>query len=76
MKSLMDYVQGRLNQRGMVEGQRGDWVFVDWSPRDMSKDGELAFEQLVYLRSLQTMQQCAELMGERKDMKRYGDAAI
>ena len=75
MKSMMDYVQGRLNQRGMVEGQRGDWVFVDWSPRDMSKDGELAFEQLVYLRSLQTMQQCAELMGERDDMKRYGDAA-
>ena len=71
MKTLMDYVQGRLNGRGMVEGQKGDWVFVDWSPRSMSKDGELAFEQLVYLRSLQTMQQCAELTGNNKDAEHY-----
>ena len=75
MKTLMDYAQGRLNDQGMVEGQKGDWVFVDWSPRRMSKDGCLAFEQLVYLRSLQTMQQCAALVGNDKDRQRYGEAA-
>ena len=67
----MEYVQGRLNSRGMVEGKHGDWVFVDWPPRKMSKDGELAFEQLVYLRSLQTMQQCAELVENTGDAARY-----
>ncbi len=72
MQTLMDYVQGRLNDRGMVEGRSGDWVFVDWSPRDMSKDGELAFEQLVYMRSLQTMQLCAALTGNDADALRYG----
>ena len=75
MVSLMEYVQGRLNARGMVEGRHGDWVFVDWSPRDMSKDGELAFEQLVYLRSLQTMRQCAELMENSADAVHYGEQA-
>ena len=73
MKTMMDYVQGRLNDRGMVEGRQGDWVFVDWSPKSMSKDGELAFEQLVYMRSLQTMQICAELTGNDKDALRYGE---
>ena len=71
MVSLMEYVQGRLNSRGMVEGKHGDWVFVDWPPRKMSKDGELAFEQLVYLRSLQTMQQCAELVENTGHAARY-----
>jgi hypothetical protein len=75
MQTLMQFVQGRLNGRGMVEGQRGDWVFVDWSPRKMSKDGELAFEQLVYLRSLQTMRQCAALMGNDREARRYGEQA-
>ena len=75
MKTLMDYAQSRLNERGMVEGQQGDWVFVDWSPQWMPKDGELAFEQLVYLRSLQTMQQCASLVGNSQDTQQYGDAA-
>ena len=75
MKTLMDYVQGRLNGRSMVEGQQGDWVFVDWSPKEMSKDGELAFEQIVYLRSLQTMQQCARLTGNPDDERLYGRAA-
>ena len=75
MQTLMQFVQGRLNGRGMVEGQWGDWVFVDWSPRDMSKDGELAFEQLVYLRSLQTMRQCAALMGNDREARRYGEQA-
>lgn len=31
MQSMMDYVLGRTNANGMVEGLTGDWVFVDWA---------------------------------------------
>lgn len=31
MKSLMEYVLGRTDNDGMVQGMTGDWVFVDWA---------------------------------------------
>ena len=31
MQTMMDYVLGRTNKNGMVEGMSGDWVFVDLS---------------------------------------------
>ncbi len=71
MQSLMQWVEGRLNGRGMVEGKQGDWVFVDWSPDEMSKSGELAFEQMVYLRSLEAMRLCADIVGNQADAKKY-----
>ena len=71
MQSLMTWVEGRLNSRGMVEGKKGDWVFVDWSPREMSKSGELAFEQMVYLRSLEAMRLCANIIGNKADAAKY-----
>lgn len=52
MQSLMDYVVGRTDENGMVEGMAGDWVFVDWSPVPMDKHGELSFEQILFARSL------------------------
>ena len=73
MQSLMGWVEGRLNSRGMVEGKNGDWVFVDWSPGEMSKGGELAFEQMVYLRSLEAMRLCADIVGNQADAKKYAE---
>ena len=75
MQSLMAWVEGRLNGRGMVEGKKGDWVFVDWSPQQMSKSGELAFEQMVYLRSLEAMRLCAGIVGNKADAEKYGKRA-
>lgn len=71
MQTLMQYVVGRLNNNGMVEGQPGDWVFVDWSPRDMSKNGALSFEQVAFCRSLQAMCQCASIVGNKVDLEKY-----
>jgi hypothetical protein len=45
MVTLMDFVLGRRNADGMLEGLPGDWVFVDWAP--MPTDGELAVIQLL-----------------------------
>ncbi|MCS0580208.1 hypothetical protein NX784_01235 [Massilia pinisoli] len=59
MVTLMDFVLGRRNANGMLEGQPGDWVFVDWA--DMPKDGELTVIQLLFARSLEAMADCAAL---------------
>lgn len=73
MQTLMKYVDGRLDSNGMVQGKKGDWVFVDWSPRSMSKNGELSFEQMVYLRSLEAMKLCADIVGNHADKQKYTD---
>ena len=75
MLSLMTWVEGRLNSRGMVEGKKGDWVFVDWSPQKMSKSGELAFEQMVYLRSLEAIRLCAGIIGDKANAAKYDKQA-
>lgn len=75
MQTMMDYVLGRTNQDGMVEGLTGDWVFVDWADFPMSKQGALAFEQILFCKSLETMQLCAGLVGEEADAANYAKLA-
>lgn len=75
MQSLMDYVIGRRDRNGMVQGLAGDWVFVDWSPQPMSKQGELSFEQILFCRSLETMRLCAQLVGDDSGCERYAQLA-
>lgn len=62
--TLMDYVLGRLTDEGLAIGQPDDWVFVDWVDFPMHKRGILCFEQILLYRSLQTMQLCANIVGD------------
>lgn len=71
MQSMMEYVLGRTNDNGMVEGLAGDWVFVDWADGYMDKQGELSFEQILFCRSLETMALCAELTNNNEDKAKY-----
>ena len=71
MQTLMDYVLGRANKDGMVEGQTGDWIFVDWADGYLDKKGELAFEQVLLCKSLETMALCAELADDKADETKY-----
>ncbi len=71
MQSLMDYVLSRTDKDGMVEGLSGDWVFVDWADGPMSKKGKLAFEQVLFCRSLETMALCARLADNGSDETKY-----
>jgi len=71
MQTMMEYVLGRTNHNGMVEGMTGDWVFVDWADGYMDKHGELSFEQVLFCKSLETMAQCAELAQNTNDQLRY-----
>src|SRR5690606_20090028 len=70
MKSLMDYVLGRRNKDGLLEGLPGDWVFIDWA-EGLSKQGAVSFEQLLFARSLETMALVAELVQEKEDVSLY-----
>ncbi|MBR1995621.1 MAG: alpha-rhamnosidase, partial [Alistipes sp.] len=71
MQTMMEYVLGRTNRNGMVEGLTGDWVFVDWADGYLDKKGELSIEQVLLCKSLETMALCAALAGEEADVEHY-----
>ena len=71
MQTMMVYVLGRTNSRGMVEGMTGDWVFVDWADGYLDKKGELAIEQVLLCKSLETMALCAALAEVEEDVPTY-----
>ena len=55
MVTLMDFVLSRTNADGMAEGLADDWIFVDWTDFPMHKRGTLCFEQILFLKALETM---------------------
>lgn len=71
MQTMMDYVLGRTNKNGMVEGMTGDWVFVDWADGYLDKKGELSFEQVLFCKSLETMALCANLVDDTEGKTKY-----
>ncbi|MFO7658026.1 MAG: alpha-rhamnosidase [Bacteroidales bacterium] len=75
MKSLMDFCLSRRNNEGMMQGLAGDWVFIDWADFKMSKAGEVSFEQLLFCRSLETMELCARIMDDAENEKLYAQLA-
>lgn len=75
MQTMMEYVLGRTNKNGMVEGMTGDWVFVDWADGYLDKKGELSFEQILFCRSLETMSLCANLVGDSEGKGLYDKLA-
>ena len=76
MQSMMEYVLGRTNENGMVEGLAGDWVFIDWADGYMDKQGELSFEQVLFCKSLETMALCAEVAGHPEEQHAYQAMAL
>lgn len=71
MQSMMDFILSRTNANGMVEGQPGDWVFIDWTDGPMDKSGEISFEQILFCKSLETMKLCADLLQNKADSTKY-----
>ena len=68
MVSMMDYVLNRTNSEGMAEGKPDDWIFVDWVDFPMHKRGVLCFEQILFIKSLETLTECADLLGYPADV--------
>lgn len=82
MLTLMDYVLGRRSADSLTSGtdspegrtlwaigQPDDWIFVDWVDFPMHKRGVLCFEQILFAKSLETMQLCKELVGPLSDLQ-------
>jgi alpha-L-rhamnosidase len=65
----MDFVLKRRDANGMLEGQPGDWVFVDWA--EMPKNGELSVIQLLFARSLESMADCADVAQDHAHAAQY-----
>ncbi|MDO5570885.1 MAG: alpha-rhamnosidase [Bacteroidales bacterium] len=65
----MDFCISRLNKNNIAEGMPGDWVFVDWAP--IEKDGELSFEQLLFLHSLKNIYKSALATGDKQGVEKY-----
>lgn len=74
MVSLMQFILSRCNKDGWVEGLPGDWVFIDWAD-GLSKKGEVSFEQLLFVRSLETMALCAGLANDEEGAAAYRQQA-
>jgi len=62
MLTLMDYCLGRLADNTWAIGQPDDWIFIDWVDFPMAKRGIVCFEQMLFCKSLETMQLCTELV--------------
>ncbi len=71
MCDMMDYVLGRTDAEGMVQGLSGDWVFVDWADQPMDKTGQLAFEQVLFCQSLKAMAGVAGVLDKTDDAQKY-----
>lgn len=74
MVSLMDFILSRRNNHGWLEGRPGDWLFIDWAD-GLTKKGELSFEQLLFVRSLETMGLCAGLANDTAGAHHYRQQA-
>ncbi|OMF38850.1 alpha-rhamnosidase [Paenibacillus sp. FSL H8-0548] len=71
--SLMDFCLKQLNEEGLVEGRKQDWVFVDWA--DFNNEGAVSTEQILLARSLEAMSRFAALMGDDSASGSYGSLA-
>ncbi len=71
MESLMDFILERTNERGLVEGLEGDWVYIDWFDHEVDITGEVSFEQIVFCKSLETMALCSKILGIDSEAKKY-----
>lgn len=61
MKSLMEFCLSRLDKNGFASKVDDDWIFIDWA--DMDKTGAVCAEQMLLLKSLETMALCGEILG-------------
>jgi len=76
MVTLMDFVLSRTNADGMAEGQPDDWIFVDWTDFPMHKRGTLCFEQILFLKALETMALLADILSADSSAYSHKAAAL
>ena len=78
MKSLLDFVGGRLDENGRPVWRPGvtpygdDWVFIDWAKENLhGKEGVCSFEMVLYARALEASAYVAERIGAKDEAAAY-----
>lgn len=67
MESLMELCKRQTDKLGFLYGRQRDWIYIDWT--NMDKEGTVCAEQMLLLKSYQTMQTCGRKLG--KDVTEY-----
>lgn len=76
MQTLMDYCQKQVRPDGFLYDKPGDWVFIDWAPAPMSKNGGAAsFVQILFAKALRVMASAARRAGDLPAAERYQNQA-
>lgn len=76
MVTQTDFCLERLDANGMAVRKPGDWVFVDWAPKPLDNNsGPVAFEQIMLVRGLEAMADCAAVCGKPEAAKDYAARA-
>jgi alpha-L-rhamnosidase len=61
VRALYDFIEGRLDENGLVVGRPDDWVFIDWARFD--REGPLCAEQILLWKVYDVMAKLSGLVG-------------
>ena len=76
VKAQTEYCLAQTDAEGFLVDKPGDWVFVDWSPKPMTRNGgALAFEQILFVEALNTAAKVAEIAGDSAKASEYTQCA-
>ncbi len=76
MLSTMDFVMGRLDENGLYEKRRGDWVFVDWTTYFDKDSGPICAEQMLLCHAYDCMEKCAALLDDVANAEKFLTLAL
>lgn len=60
-EDLVQFLMRQTNELGFIYGRPQDWIFIDWA--DIDKEGTLAAEQVLLVKTYEVMAELAELTG-------------
>lgn len=61
MEEIMKFCQSRRSEDGLIRGQAGDWVFIDWA--DIDKEGAVSGEQILFACALESYGNIRKVLG-------------
>ncbi len=73
IRSLLQFCIARTNEQGFMDARPGDWIFVDWA--EIDNKGEVAFEQVLFCRSLEIAASFAEHFGDHASASEWSTRA-
>lgn len=76
VEAQTEYCLAQTDKDGFLVDKPGDWVFVDWSPKPMRRNGgALSFEQILFVEALTTASETAALAGDAAKASEYASRA-